>query len=88
MFIEYSKLQWLGEFEGRDIGHNDIEIIAKYRMKDYPIYMHVDVGNHEVLTVWREDEATATNEPIVYVGKDFDKAIEMLKKDGVILDEL
>ena len=86
MFIDYSKLQWVGDTDGEDTEHEGVSVVGMYMLPHTNIYMDIDVEKHNVLSAWQEDYEN--NEAIDFTEDEFKAFIEKLKKDGVILDEL
>lgn len=86
MFIDYSKLQWIGDMDGEEVGYEDVSVVGTYMLPYKDIVMEIDVEKHKVLTAWKEDYEL--DETIDLTEDQFKAFIKQLKKDGVILDEL
>lgn len=86
MFIDYSKLQWVGDTDGDAIEYEGVSVVGFYMLPHTNICMDIDVEKHNVLAAWKEDYEY--DETIDLTEDEFKEFIEKLKKDGVILDEL
>lgn len=86
MFIDYSKLSWIGDMDGEEVGYEDVSVVGMYMLPHTNICMEIDVEKHNVLTAWKEDYEF--DETIDLTEDEFKAFIEQLKKDGVVLDEL
>lgn len=86
MFIDYSKLQWVGDTDGDATEYESVLVVGLYMLPHTNIYMDIDVEKHNVLAAWKEDYEN--DETIDLTEDEFKAFIEKLKKDGVILDEL
>lgn len=85
MFIDYTKLQWIGDMEG-ETNYEDVSVVGTYMLKHTNIFLDIDVNKHTILHAWKEDYEN--NEVIDFTEDEYKAFIEKLKKDGVILDEL
>lgn len=54
--INYEYLNWVGDYDGEDLGMSDLSVISIYTFKDMPfISVYIDILKEQIITIYVED---------------------------------
>ena len=55
--LEFNKdLLWESDWNGYEVGYEDIEVVGLYKLKDTEIYFYIDMENNKMLEAWHMPE--------------------------------
>lgn len=55
VLLEYYKdLIWVSSWSGYEVGHNTVEIVQMFMLKDTNLYLYVDQENNKILEYWED----------------------------------
>lgn len=52
--VDYSKLTWESDFNGEEIGYDDVSVVGHYSYGK--INLFIDTDNKRVLRLWKDEE--------------------------------
>lgn len=51
--LEYDKdLLWESNWDGHEVGFDDVAIVGLYRLKDSNVYFNIDMSTNTILEAW------------------------------------
>ena len=56
VLLEYYKdLVWISSWNGYEIGHNDVDSVQLFVLKDTNLYLYIDQENNRILDYWESE---------------------------------
>lgn len=52
----YEKLRWQSDWNGYEVGHDDIEAVGLYTLPDYPIDVFIDCETGKIVEAFYNEE--------------------------------
>ena len=50
--INWDDFHWSSDWNGDEVGYDDVDVVGLYTMKAYPINVYIDVMNGKILDAW------------------------------------
>lgn len=51
--LEYNKdLLWESDWNGYEVGHDDVEVVGLYRLAGTEVYFYIDMSTSKILDAW------------------------------------
>ncbi|AYP68330.1 hypothetical protein PQE75_gp149 [Bacillus phage vB_BcoS-136] len=54
----HKDLLWESDWDGEDVGYEDIHVVGLYRLANTNVYVYIDMENMKILEAWemKDDE--------------------------------
>ena len=52
----YNNLQWLSDWNGYEVGYDDVNVVGLWRIKDTEFYVYIDYEDDSILECWYGEE--------------------------------
>lgn len=52
----YNMLRWSSDWNGYEVGYDDIEVVGLYSVPNLPIDVYIDAGTGKIIEAWSYDE--------------------------------
>lgn len=50
--IDYNRLHWESDWNGYEVGHNDVCHVGLYRIPNFPIWVYIDTEKGRIIETW------------------------------------
>jgi hypothetical protein len=55
--INFNDFRWESDYNGDEVGHNDVSVVGQYTLIDYPeINVYVDTEKGVIIEIWVSKE--------------------------------
>lgn len=55
--LEFNKdLLWSSDWDGEDVGFEDVSVVGLYRLKNTELYFYIDMETNKILAGWEDLE--------------------------------
>lgn len=55
-WLDHQDLRWESDWNGYEVGHDDVGVIGLWRWRDTGVYMYLDAETMEIVSVWEVKE--------------------------------
>ena len=52
----FEDIYWSSDWNGDEVGYDDIDVVGLYSLKDWSVYFYIDVSTMEILEAWLDPE--------------------------------
>jgi hypothetical protein len=56
IITDYSLLGWQSDWNGYEVGYDDVNVVGLYQMLFTNVYLYIDMDTNTVLEYWEEQE--------------------------------
>jgi hypothetical protein len=53
--IDMSHLRWESDWNGHEVGHDDVLVVGLYRLADTNTYFYIDMETNEIVEYWSDE---------------------------------
>lgn len=53
--IDMEHLRWESDWNGDEVGHDDVLVVGLYRLADTNTYFYIDMEKHEIIEYWSDE---------------------------------
>ena len=84
--INYSKLHWIGDNKGDEVGYDDIDDVGTYVIPDTKVQVRIDTETHKVLDAFiHVGDGDSDTDYIAFNQDEFPMILEKMKQLGIIV---